>query len=214
MFNCAEREWIMTNASGHCNRYRAVGALLLSLFLIGCEGSGAGVSGPRTGAIPQSYSPQPGKALVVFMRPSRRGVGRTPAIYDVTSGEPVFLGSIRSRTKIAYGAAPGQRRYMVAEETASFMDAELEAGKTYYVVVDTRSTFTTVDFLLRPIHWGKWLTEEFRRWDVATRWAVGAAAAENKSEYDLSNARRLQSEHLEEWLYRPGKATLRRRDGR
>lgn len=202
----------MATASGLCNGRAVVGALLLFLFLLGCAADGAQ---PRSVSVTrESFSPRPGQALVVFMRPSLRGSGEVPAIYDITSGEPVAVGIARSRTKLPHHAAPGKRRYMVVEETASFMDAELDAGKTYYVVVDTRSSIAKVDFLLRPVHRGKWTTPEFARWDAATKWVANRAASDDSPKYNMSNARRLQAEYLEEWLYRPGKATLFRRDGR
>ena len=199
----------MPNASEYCNGWPAVCALLLSLFMLGCAGQDGRAADPR-----KSYAPQSGKALVVFMRPSRRASGEAPAIYDISSGEPVAVGIVRLRTKIPHDAPPGQRRYMIVTQTASFMDAELDAGKTYYVVVDTRSSFAKVEFLLRPVHRGKWTTPQFARWDAATKWVANSRESDSSPEYNLSNARRLQAEYLEEWLYRPGKAALWRRDGR
>lgn len=72
---------------------------------------------------------------VVFMRDAFVGQGINGSLYDLTEGEPEFIGIIASGTKVTQLTTLGKRVYMVVSEAADFMEADLVGGKTYFSVV-------------------------------------------------------------------------------
>ncbi len=129
-----ERFGIMTQSSAS-NALKLLA--LLSMFLLaGCAGSSSYMSDvPPERA---NYTTQPDQALVVFMRPSGFGFAIQSSVFDIVDENPVFVGIVSAKAKVAYYVNPGERRFMVISESADFMDATLEAGKVYYALVTPR----------------------------------------------------------------------------
>jgi hypothetical protein len=100
----------------------------------------------------QQARPEPGKALVLFLRPSSVGFAIASSVYDAPDEDTRFIGVVRSKQKMAYQAEPGVHRFMVIAENADFMDATLEAGKTYYVLIQPRMGVWKARFSLFPVH--------------------------------------------------------------
>lgn len=88
---------------------------------------------------------------VVFMRDAFMGQGINGSLYDITQGEPEFIGIIANGTKVTQMTTPGKHIYMVVSEAADFMEAELEGGKTYFSVVTPRMGAWKARFSLWPI---------------------------------------------------------------
>lgn len=55
-------------------------------------------------------------------------------------------------TKVAYHTEPGEHMFMVIAESADFMQATLEAGKTYYAQIVPRPGVWKARFSFRPIN--------------------------------------------------------------
>src|SRR5687767_12203944 len=114
-------------------------SLVLAAFVVllaACAGSS-----PRMQEITaERYAPapEPGKALVVFMRPSGLGFAIQSTVYEVSGDELRIIGIVSAKTKVAYQAEPGKRLFMTVGESADFMSAELQAGRTYYAAVAPR----------------------------------------------------------------------------
>lgn len=125
-------------------RYALLSLLLVSSFAVAKE----------TGKYAQNQTPTPeeGKALVIFLRSTFVGSGISASVYDAPDGETKFIGIIQNKQRVAYQAEPGQHRFMVIAENADFVDATLEAGKTYYVLVSPRMGVWKARFSLFPIH--------------------------------------------------------------
>ncbi len=118
---------------------------------------------------------QPGKAVVVFMRPSSFGGAIQASVYDTNPAEDKFVGIVSAGTKLAYAAEPGDHLFMVIAENADFMIAHLDAGKTYYVDVRARPGWWKARFSLLPIHndaTAKYnvQSQEFGKWQAKTQW--------------------------------------------
>ena len=92
--------------------------------------------------------PAPGKAMVVFIRPSSRGYPAHSAVFD----DEKFICMVPYNSKYAYMAEPGSHQFMVVSEAADFMKADLVAGKTYYVIVEPRMGAWRARFSLLPVH--------------------------------------------------------------
>lgn len=111
-----------------------------------------------------SMRPEPGKALVVSMRPGRLGWAVNATIYDkADTPDYVYLGTVSYGSRIPYQAEPGRHLFMVVGESADFMQADLEAGKTYYVVVAARMGAWKARFSFRPDN-GQIPESERRQW--------------------------------------------------
>ena len=147
--------------------------LLTALLVSACAGSSSYM---RNVAPEQAnYEPKPGKALIVFMRPSGIGFAVQSSVFDVTDGNPVFLGIVSAKTKIAHDANPGELRYMVTSESADFMGATLEQGKVYYALVTPRMGVWKARFSLHPVHDVN--SAEFGAWYAGTRWVENLETA-------------------------------------
>ena len=121
--------------------------------------------------------------MVVFLRSSFVGGAIASTVYDAPDGDDTFLGSVAHKEKLAYQAAPGHHRFMVIAENADFVDADLEAGKTYYVLIKPRMGVWKARFSLIPIHAQAGAeynlqSPDFREWDSSTHFVEKAAAAD------------------------------------
>jgi hypothetical protein len=77
--------------------------------------------------------PSEGKALVYIMRSNDLGGGINFRVYN----KDVFLGALPSRAYFTYECEPGEHLFWAASENRDFVEASLEAGKTY--VIDLRA---------------------------------------------------------------------------
>lgn len=119
------------------------------LLIIGCASNPMVISSSQTVEIPSSNT-----ANVVFIRSTFMGSAIAASLYDVTSGEPRFIGIIANNTKVAHKTSPGKHTFMVVSEAADFMEANLSGGKTYYSIVTPRMGAWKARFSLWPIRKG------------------------------------------------------------
>ena len=115
-------------------------------------------------------APPPDKALIVFLRPQSRGHSVHASIYD---GEE-FFGFVQTDTCFLYEAEPGEHDFMVIGETANFMDADLEAGRIYFVQVKIKIGMAKARFVFSPV------TAETEEWDKLEGWLKSAYLVEPK----------------------------------
>jgi len=136
--------------------------VLLGLVLAtGCAGPLA-----RMRELPadETIRPDPDKATVLFMRPSGLGFAVASSVYELGPDGDRFVGIVPAKKKLAYSVAPGKTRFMVVSEAADFMDADLVAGKIYYVVVAPRMGVWKARFSLRPVGVDRRDSEEIAGW--------------------------------------------------
>lgn len=82
-------------------------------------------------------SVEPGKATVVFMRPGKLlGAAIGVPVWDVTTGDPAFIGIVDAGGKVAYSVPAGEHTFMTTvvggDAGVRFQKAIVEAGKVYY----------------------------------------------------------------------------------
>ena len=99
--------------------------MFVSFMTISCAGSSAYMK-PSEGFL----SPTEEKALVRIMRPSGMGFGVN---FNVLDGERVIGNSV-AKSQFDYLAAPGKHLFIATAENKVFLEADLEAGKTYYII--------------------------------------------------------------------------------
>ncbi len=95
--------------------------------------------------------PAPGKAMVVFLRPSGMGYAVQSSVFEVKGQEPQLVGIVAAKTKVACQADPGKHLFMVVGESGDFMTAEVEAGKTYFATITPRMGMWKARFSLNPV---------------------------------------------------------------
>ncbi len=122
-----------------------IAGLLGSMLLAGCAIRSDLMS--PAGADASAVRPEPGKALVVFLRPGRLAGAVQAVVYDGDT----LVGVSSADTAIAYQTAPGQHLFMVVSEAADFLEATLLPGKSYFVEVVPRSGWWRARFSLHPI---------------------------------------------------------------
>lgn len=172
--------------------------LLLLAGLTGCQSSlmtKAGGGEPR---------PEPGKALVVFMRPSSLGGAIQSSVYDTNDTADKFIGIVSSKTKIAYQADPGDHLFMVVAENADFMVAHLDAGKTYYTLVSPRMGVWKARFSLLPIHNRadakySMQSSDFREWMAKTDWVTVTPAAQQWYQEHAGDIKAKKYDYMRRW---------------
>ena len=181
-------------------RFIALVVLLPMLSLLGgCVATSSYMT--KAGAVPQ---PTSDKALVVFMRPSRYGGGIQASVYDTRGGSSEFIGIVSAKTKVGYLANPGQHLFMVIGENADFLNADLRAGKTYYVLVSPRMGAWKARFSLLPIHSdasAKYSTRssDFAQWQQETRFVQTAPAANGWYQAHAADVSAKQAEYMRKW---------------
>lgn len=105
---------------------------------------------------------------------------------------------------MAYQAEPGVHRFMVIAENADFVDATLEAGKTYYILVSPRMGAWKARFSLLPIHpdaKAEYNTQsaDFKKWMAST--SVVEATESNTAWYEKNKAsiEAKKADYLRKW---------------
>lgn len=83
-------------------------------------------------------APKEGKAMVYIMRSNALAEGLNFRVYD----KDKFLGALPSRAYFTYECEPGEHLFWAASENRDFVEANLEANKTY--VIDLRAKFGIV----------------------------------------------------------------------
>lgn len=143
----------------------------------------------------RQLTPQPDQALIIFMRSSYTGSAISASLFDVTEDETKFIGIMYNNTKVCYDVDPGEYTFMVIGESADFMKATVEAGKTYYALVTPRPGVWKARFSLRPLRQSDFDSSNFSKWDSKTRlvkntpdseaWAVdnGEDIKEKRADY-------------------------------
>lgn len=107
--------------------------------------------------------PQPGKALVIFVRepapnrrdqifdPSLKPWYQTNALFPWDTNPPAlfadhdFIGIAYPQSRLSYQAHPGKHEFMMVADDADFMSANLLPGKTYYVILHREKFETAKD---------------------------------------------------------------------
>ena len=128
----------------------ATGLVALALLLAGCAGTVTNMREVPAGE--PAMAPEPGKSLVVFMRPSGFGFAIQSSVFEVRDNDPLLIGIVAAKAKVGYNVEPGKRLFMAVGESADFMTAELEPNKTYYVQVTPRMGLWKARFSLAPVH--------------------------------------------------------------
>jgi hypothetical protein len=142
--------------------------------------------------------------MLVIMRPSYSGGAIAASVYDITGDQITLIGVLGPKDKIAYEVEPGQHRFMVVAENADFMEATLDAGKTYYAVVRARPGLWKARFSLLPIHATSTdqynlQGSEFREWNAASEWVQRTERADAWYADNRASVEEKRRDYLVKW---------------
>lgn len=146
-------------------------ALLLAaatLFSAGCAGSIKNMREVARGA--PEPAPAPGKAMIVFLRPSGLGYAIQSSVFEVKDGAPELVGIVAARAKVAWQVDPGRHLFMTVGESGDFLSADVVAGRTYYARVTPRMGVWKARFSLDPVSRAELAAPEFGKQLGGCRW--------------------------------------------
>lgn len=161
--------------------------------------------------------PQPGKALVVFMRPTDQYQGVQSSVFRVgNDGAVALMGIVAAQTKLAYQAEPGQHLFMAIGEDAGFMTANLLAGRTYYVRVESQPGRWKARFSLEPMKPAMQDATDFKVELARCIWVEKTADSEKWASDNMSSIQGKRTKSYPKWQAEPAgkKAVLLPEDGR
>lgn len=170
--------------------------ILTAVFIGGCASNPMQVSGNQN-------LDRVGKdgSRVVFLRSSFVGSAINASVFDITSGEPKFIGIIGNGTRVAYDTNPGKHTFMVVSEAADYMYSNLSPGKTYYSLVTPRMGAWKARFSLWPIRNDS--TSEYNtRSKAFDSWLRGTRLVENSDasmNWAAANINSVKAKHNEYW---------------
>lgn len=175
--------------------------MLAATMLAGLAGCQSSMMVRPAGVEP---TPAPGKAMVVFLRPSSLGGAVQSSVYDTADSGDAFIGIVSAKTRVAYQAEPGDHLFMVVAENADFMPAHLDAGKTYYALVSPRMGVWKARFSLLPIRndaAAKYSLQsgDFLEWMEETSWVALTPESEQWFREHEASIREKKGDYLRKW---------------
>ena len=126
----------------------------IAIMVLLTQLSGCGIFVSMKTADDQNIPPlTKNKSRLVLMRSAFHGAGLTASIYEVVNDSPRFLSVVNNDDKIYIDTTPGTHTYMSLGVNVRFLIAHMEAGKTYYAMVQPRG-WPGVNYNLRPFRSG------------------------------------------------------------
>jgi len=182
-------------------RILAILAIAAAPLVTGCAGTVKNMRElPAASAAP---TPQPEKAMVVFMRPSGVGFAIQSSVFEVRDARPSLAGILAAKTKVAYHVDPGQHTFMVIGENADFMTADLLPNRTYYAYVSPRIGMWKARFAFEPKHGPDLATAGFKGDLQECRWVEVTAESEQWMRDNLESIQSKRAEYFPDWQKTP-----------
>jgi len=170
----------------------------LALFASACAGTIKNMKEVAPGS--PEPGPAPGKAMVVFLRPSGMAYAVQSSVFVMKDKDPQLVGIVAAKTKLAWQADPGKHLFMVVGESGDFMSAEVEAGKTYFAMVTPRMGMWKARFSLKPVGPEEYVSPEFVLGLNGSRWVETEQASEAWARENADNIRAKYDEYFPKWM--------------
>ena len=200
----------------------AVGPMIaVAALMSGCMNPAAHLSPHMAFATQPPSAPKPEEATVVFMRPATLGYGIQSSVFDCKPQGDEMVGIVSVKTKIPYRTTPGEHLFMIVGESADFMGSNLEAGKTYYALVEPRMGAWKARFSLIPVHKngpGPALDSPlFPKWEAACSFVEAKPAAQDWKNRNWPSIQKKKAAYIGKWEAKSdadkAARTLRAEDG-
>ena len=140
-------------------------ALAVCLALACASDPGSNISDKMENLGPvRTAQPPPGDAIMIFVRPTEDRAGTQATVYEIASDGDHFVGVSSGSTRLQWRMNPGQHLFMVLGESADFLKATVDGGKTYYMEVVPRFGYFKARFSFRAVRreelggpaWAEW----------------------------------------------------------
>ena len=154
--------------------------------------------------------PPADQAAIIFMRAARTGT--TTSLFELRGSQDRFIGLLVPDTRLVHLTAPGRTRFMVIGRHASFLDAELEAGKTYDVAV-LDGPDVEEPFVLRPVAPAD-ARPVIQYCFASCAWVENTEKSEEWARKQWTSIQRKKAQDLPKWESRPNRPMLKAADGR
>ncbi len=185
----------------HSLRSLALIILAIASLISGCAGTVVHMQELAADKAP--VAPAPGKAAVVFLRPSGLGFAIQSSVFEVKDNQSLLVGIIAAKTKVTYQVEPGKRLFMSIGENADFMTADLLPNRTYYVLVTPRMGLWKARFGLEPVRAKELDSPEFKSSLADCKWVEKTDASENWARGSMASVESKRAEYYPDWIKQP-----------
>ncbi len=187
-------------------KFRSWYLLIIVLFVTSCAGSSQYMKPTES-----LQSPTEDKALVRIMRPSGLGFAVN---FNILDGEKVIGNSV-AKSQFDYLTEPGRHLFIATAENKAFVEAELEGGKTYYLITQVKMGAWKARVGLIPVtkgseFWNK--VEEYER--ALKRLEPDTVVLKNWEEANKAKIQKLISSYETVWKDKRDWPILSPEDGR
>ncbi len=170
----------------------------LALFISGCAGTVRNMQ--EVSAAAPAVVPEPGKAVLVFMRPSGIGFGVQSSVFAINDNYPAVVGIVAAKTKVAYRVNPGKHLFMAVGESAEFLSAEILPDRTYFVRVEPRMGMWKARFALEPIRQKDLGSAAFAAELSDCKWVEKTAATDAWASGNIASVQSKRAEYYPGWI--------------
>ncbi len=119
------------------HRYLRFFLVIVILLAVGCAGK-TGKSKYMRSAIPPTEGSSDSKAMVYFLRPSGLGYAIHFQIWDYYKSDYKLIGLSQAKSYFAYECDPGKHLFIGFAENKRAVEADIEAGKSYYIITQVK----------------------------------------------------------------------------
>ena len=195
-------------------RSPALMILIIASLISGCAGKVMHMQ--EIAADKATVAPAPGKAAVVFLRPSGMGFAIQSSVFEVKDNQSLLVGIVAAKTKVVYQVEPGKRLFMAVGESAEFMTADLLPNRTYYAYVAPRMGLLKARFALEPVRGAELDSSEFKSSLAECKWVGKNDASENWARGNMASVESKRAEYYPGWVKQPEpeRPNLSQGDGR
>jgi hypothetical protein len=121
------------------------------------------------------------------------------SVFDIMESDTEFVGISYRKSKICYEVPPGEYMFMVISESADFMKATVSAGKTYYVLVTSRTGVWKTRFSLKPLRQSEIASDKFSRWFKKTNLLENTPESEQWAKDSAPDIEGKRVSYLPDW---------------
>lgn len=181
--------------------------MVIALLLSGCAGTVKNMREVPAGSA--EVTPEKGKAVVVFLRPSGVGFAISSSVFEVRGDNMALAGIVAAKAKVAYRLNPGRHLFMVVGEGADYMSADLLPNKTYYAYVTPRMGIWKARFSLEPKHRQDLNASEFIAALDGCKWVEKIPESDNWMHENIESIKSKHAEYYPEWMALPENERVR-----
>lgn len=194
---------------------RIVNFVLFVFMVVALSGCASKYMKPSGLEATYTFKPSDTESLIIFMRPSSFGGAIQSSVFDVATSENVFVGIVSSKSKVVYKTTSGEHLFMVIGESADFMKASMEAGKTYYAMVTPRIGVWKARFSLKPLHKNDIGSDDFKDWYGNCDFVENTEASYQWAKDSAASIQSKREEYYQKWMNKPehDRPVLNKEDG-